>query len=346
MNDHIEKKLRSEKEIMSTWGDCDSPLVSIVCHTFEQERYIEDALASFLMQRTTFSFEIVIHDDASKDKTKEIIEGYRRQYPNIIFPILQTENQYSKNKKPSLFTFRAARGKYIALCEGDDYWIDTNKLARQVSVFKENPAVSLCFHPAKKYDVVNNSSSIMSKHFAHDTKVSLKEVILGRGHFMPTASLMFINEDIENLIESFKLAPVGDYFIQVYMSSLKGAYYINTPMSAYRKNSEGSWSANLHLEAESQIKHKILMIKPIAKFSEYLKIHNCNKYFEEVIAIYFVSATGLCHGVKNTLRLYIVLMLLVLQQNSLSRLSILLRVLRRLLLNKITRIKNVLSVEK
>ena len=93
MNDHIEKKLRSEKEIMSTWGDCDSPLVSIVCHTFEQERYIEDALASFLMQRTTFSFEIVIHDDASKDKTKEIIEGYRRQYPNIIFPILQTENQ-------------------------------------------------------------------------------------------------------------------------------------------------------------------------------------------------------------------------------------------------------------
>lgn len=334
MPDHSQMSLRSENEILFSWKAQDLPLVSIVCHTFQHGSYIKQTINSFLVQRTDFPIEIIIHDDASSDNTRSIIEDYQKKYPRIIFPILQTKNQYSQNKKPSFFTFKAARGKYIALCEGDDYWIDVNKLAKQVMVFKENNDVSLCFHPAEITDQITDTTGITCNHFSCDKKVPLQEVILGRGHFMPTASLMFVNKNIGALIESFKGAPVGDYFTQVYMSSLKGAYYINTPMSAYRKNTPTSWSANKHLDAKAQIKHKTSMIRPIAHLSAHLNMPAYNKYFEEVIAIYFVAATGLSQGGKNTINLYIQLIRLILNLDTLDKTSIFFRISRRLIRKK------------
>src|SRR6056297_2037532 len=110
------------------------PLVSICCITYNHEKYIADALDSFLMQKTNFPFEIIIHDDASTDATPKIIDRYAKQYPKIIKPIYQSENQFSKGRKPLRdFVLPLIRGKYMATCEGDDFWIDDKKLEKQIS---------------------------------------------------------------------------------------------------------------------------------------------------------------------------------------------------------------------
>jgi glycosyltransferase involved in cell wall biosynthesis len=116
------------------------PLVSICCITYNHEKYIQQCLEGFLIQKTTFLFEILIHDDASTDRTADIIREYETKYPDIIKPIYQTENQYSKGVIVSaVYNWPRAKGKYIALCEGDDYWIDSYKLQKQVDFMEANP---------------------------------------------------------------------------------------------------------------------------------------------------------------------------------------------------------------
>jgi glycosyltransferase involved in cell wall biosynthesis len=117
----------------------DTPLLSIACTTYNQESYITMAIEGFLSQKTNFTIEIIIHDDASTDKTAEIVKEYAARYPHLIIPILQVENQYSRGIKPwTSYIFPRAKGKYIAICEGDDYWTDPLKLQKQVDVLENN----------------------------------------------------------------------------------------------------------------------------------------------------------------------------------------------------------------
>lgn len=122
-------------------------IVSVLCLTYNQVLYVRDCLNGFVMQKTDFAFEVIVHDDASTDGTKEIIQEYADRYPNIIKPIFETDNQYSKVGfggikkivKPYL------KGKYIAFCEGDDYWIDSCKLQKQMHIFRENEQIDFVF---------------------------------------------------------------------------------------------------------------------------------------------------------------------------------------------------------
>src|SRR6056297_583375 len=123
------RNLRSEQQIMANWYDGPSnPIVSISCITYNHEPYIEDALEGFLLQETDFPFEILIHDDASTDHTADIIREYESTFPTLIKPIYQSENQYSQGNRPGIINIKRAKGEYIALCEGDDYWTDPFKL--------------------------------------------------------------------------------------------------------------------------------------------------------------------------------------------------------------------------
>ena len=127
----------TQEQIMQNWNG-EIPLVSISCITYNHEPYIVQALNGFLMQKTTFPFEVLIHDDASTDGTTEIIKGYAQKYPEIIKPLYEEENQWIKGRRGSAeFNFPRARGKYIAFCEGDDYWIDENKLQMQVDFLEK-----------------------------------------------------------------------------------------------------------------------------------------------------------------------------------------------------------------
>ena len=118
---------------------------------YNQEHYIRDCLEGIVKQQTSFKFEAIVHDDCSTDHTADIIREYAKKYPDIIKPIYEEENQYSMgvnsqmNTKMNAFT----HGKYIALCEGDDYWTDPTKLQRQVDFLEAHPDYSMCFHNAK-----------------------------------------------------------------------------------------------------------------------------------------------------------------------------------------------------
>ena len=125
-------------------------MVSINCIAYNQERYISDAIEGFLRQQTDFGYEILIHDDASTDRTAGIIEDYTRRYPDLIKPLYQTENQYSKGiKVGTAFNLPRAKGKYVAFCEGDDYWTDPEKLQKQVDYMESHPECSMCCHAVK-----------------------------------------------------------------------------------------------------------------------------------------------------------------------------------------------------
>ena len=148
----------SQDQIMQNWKreNLFLPLVSVRCITYNHELYISKALDGFLMQKTTFPFEIVIHDDASTDKTADIIREYTEKFPKIIKPIFETENQYSKHDGSLGRIMNAAcKGKYIAFCEGDDYWIDENKQQIQVDFLEKHLDYTMCFHDAKIIDNLN-----------------------------------------------------------------------------------------------------------------------------------------------------------------------------------------------
>lgn len=140
-----------------------SPLVSISCITYNHASFIRQCLDGFLMQKCNFEYEIVIHDDASTDGTTEIIKEYEKKFPNIIKPIYQKENQYSKGfTAPNpMFNYPRAKGKYIALCEGDDYWTDPLKLQKQVDFLEQNEDCSICW--TKYYKIKENNNNIIEE---------------------------------------------------------------------------------------------------------------------------------------------------------------------------------------
>lgn len=122
------------------------PLVSISCITYNHAPYIRECLEGFLMQKTNFPFEILIHDDASTDGTADIIREYQTEYPDLIKPILREKNLYSQGIRCiNRFNIERAHGKYIAFCEGDDFWTDPHKLQIQFDFMEEHPDYSMCF---------------------------------------------------------------------------------------------------------------------------------------------------------------------------------------------------------
>ena len=146
-------KTRTEDEIISGWQDWGTALVTVCCTTYNHEDYIREAIESFLIQETDFPFEIIIHDDASTDGTAKIIREYEEKYPRLIRTIIQNENQYSKAGLINLrFVFPKAIGKYLALCEGDDYWTDPGKLQKQVTFLEENSDYVITYSDFQPFD--------------------------------------------------------------------------------------------------------------------------------------------------------------------------------------------------
>lgn len=237
--------IRSEAEIISSWDFPSPPLVTILCITYNHERYIYQALEGFLKQVTRFPFEIIVHDDASTDQTTKIVEKFAKQYPTLIRPILQEKNLYSKGIKILPLAASYAKGKYIALCEGDDYWIDKDKLQLQASVIERRSHIDLVFHSCLFQSDTNTSLvGPYCSALSFNGLVGAGRVISGDGSFIPTASILIRREVFSTLPQWFyEVAPVSDYFIQVYGAKRGGAYYINKPMCVYRQAVPGSWSS-------------------------------------------------------------------------------------------------------
>ena len=214
--------------------------VSVCMITYNHEKYISQAIEGVLLQRTDFPIELIIGEDCSTDKTREICIAYQQKYPSII------KLQLSENNKGMMRNFfenlKAAKGKYIALCEGDDYWTVPFKLQKQVDFLELHEDVSMCFHDAEIIDVKRN---VLGNHrrYNKDQYASIKNLILGGGGFCPTASLMFRTQYITSDYPDFCLkCHIGDYALQLYLSTKGKVFYFDNVMSIYRYGVSDSWS--------------------------------------------------------------------------------------------------------
>jgi len=234
--------LRTQDEIISTWKGIYSPLVSICCITYNHENFIEDALRGFLIQETNFPFEIIIHDDASTDTTVNIIKKYQALYPKIIRTILQTENQYSKGNKPIMILWPQCRGEYIAICEGDDYWVDPTKLSKQVTYLNTHNDVILSSHDAMVIDEYGNKISDSKLPNKHKRDYSKQELLYDKAWLL-TLNWMVRNIKLPKLPEH-RMIKNGDSFLLSVLGQYGSSHHHNDiAPSVYRVHQNGIWSA-------------------------------------------------------------------------------------------------------
>ena len=217
-------------------------MVSVICTAFNHERSIAQAMDSFLMQEADFGVEILIHDDASPDRTAAIIREYQERYPERIRTVLQTENQHSKGIKVGNFLRDIARGKYLATCEGDDYWTDPQKLLKQVTYMEAHPQASVCVHSAVKIDAAREKPMGFMRADTQSRTFGTEEIIERGGELFPTNSIMYRRATGLERPEFYQRAPVGDYPAMVFFSLIGDVYDMDEVMSAYRVNVRGSWT--------------------------------------------------------------------------------------------------------
>jgi glycosyltransferase involved in cell wall biosynthesis len=266
--------------------------VSICCITYNHEEYIADAIDGFLKQKVNFPIEILIHDDASTDKTPQIIESYRKKYPEIIKPIYQSVNQYSQRVKPGpTFLWPRAAGNYIALCEGDDYWTHSDKLQKQVDYMDENINCSVCFHASEIITADKILTNKLVKPYKQSQNVCTEDFILGGGGFFPTASLILRKHLIEDLPDFYFKSSVGDYPLILILSSMGKAYYLDEIMSVYRYGIPGSWTGmnltNGNVEGKiKNCKSDIFILDEFNKYTNYIYNNTiCKAILERKISI-------------------------------------------------------------
>ena len=252
------------------WDDDAPPLLSIVNNTYNHEDFIAAAIEGFLMQKTTFKVEILIHDDASTDKTVEILREYEKKYPELILPIYQTINQYSQGINPSkTFQYPRVKGKYIALCEGDDYWTDPLKLQRQVDFLEANKEYVAVAENGIWKDLITNKERLFNENNEHD--VTIEEMIIKRR--FPTASVVFRKYAIKNYSNEVKYS--YDTMLWCYLAS-KGKFRYKTNVSSvYNRGMQGVVQSTEMLKWAGIVEK--WNIELIRVFSE--------KYFDRNIAI-------------------------------------------------------------
>lgn len=238
------KNRRIGVDLMKTDENSGKLMVSISCVTFNHEAYIARALDSYLMQKTDFDFEILVYDDASTDKTQEIIREYEKRYPGKIKPYYQTENQYSQGKYnvEGFYNYPRAAGKYIAMSDGDDYWTDERKLQMQVDYMESHPECAMCLHSARIETQEKSIQSLKIRPYRKSRLIPPQEVIDKASNY-PTASLLFRTEYAKDLQDYYYVSPVGDIPIQLHMAAKGTVYYMDREMSVYRQGVSVSWSA-------------------------------------------------------------------------------------------------------
>ena len=169
-------------------------VVSIVCLAYNHGKYIRQALEGFVSQETDFPFEVVIHDDASTDDTAGIIREFEQKYPEIIRPIYQTQNQFSLRASVKKdFMLPLIRGEFVAVCEGDDYWTDRQKLKKQVDMMRRHENCSMCVHKVAEVFEDGMPDGVTFPDFALEEGVlsSRRFFEIGREYSFHTSSYFF-----------------------------------------------------------------------------------------------------------------------------------------------------------
>lgn len=218
-----------------------NPIVSICCVTYNHAKFIRKALEGFLMQEPPTGvsadepwYEILIHDDASTDGTTEIVKEYATKYPDRIFPLYETENQYSRGADVDYFNFSRVRGKYVAYCEGDDYWIDPQKLQKQFDFMEAHPEMSICFHKANV--LTDNEFDSRLYENLEEREYSAAEIY--KDWLVPTCSIFFKSEYL-SYVKNNPAIVYGDIYLFLTLAEHGKIYNLNFSGAVYRRNSGG-----------------------------------------------------------------------------------------------------------
>ncbi len=239
-------------------------LVSIICTAYNQKSFIRKCLDGFVMQKTTFPFEVIIHDDASTDGTADIIKEYEQKYPDIIKPIYQKENQFSKGLNINYtYNYPRVKGKYIAFCEGDDYWIDENKLQIQVDFLESHPDFTGCFHKSVRRDETTGKDiSFMPTLLDLKGKTVFTINDTKHGYFIETPSVMYRLENYKDeLLNEYPLNIINGDSWHIYFFSFRGKFkYIDKLMSVKTINETGVWNSTIQSEDERNVKYAVKIL--------------------------------------------------------------------------------------
>lgn len=245
--------------------------VSVLCLAYNHQDYIRNALEGFVMQKTNFKFEVLIHDDASTDKTADIIREYESKYPDIIKPIYQTENQYSKGIKISkMYQYPRARGEYLAWCEGDDSWTDPLKLQKQIDFLDSHRDYSMCVHRICVNDIRTKTEAYIPV-INSDRDYNVDEVIRG-GAIFQLSSVVFRKELLLQKPECFEAKGFGDIQLYIYGAICGKIRALSDIMSVYNHGTAGSWTVNVARNTEKSILHskeKLRMLKAVNEYYNY-----------------------------------------------------------------------------
>lgn len=251
-------------------------MVSICCLAYNHSKYIRQCLDGFVNQKTNFKFEVLIHDDASTDGTQDIIKEYEEKYPDIIKPIYQTENQYSKGVKITrTYQFPRAKGKYIATCEGDDYWCDSNKLQMQFDFLEKHTDYSACVHNTK---ILNCKTG--EEHLKIDIKtdetIPTEQLLFNTINEFHTSAVMF-RKELAFVPDELVLSWSGDCSRAAYLALSGKVFRFGKVMSVYRFFAAGSYTEKTSAVSKSVIisrsKEMIPFYKNLDRLSDY-KYHN------------------------------------------------------------------------
>ena len=253
-------------------------MVTIRCITYNHEPYIRQCLEGFVMQKTNFRFEAIVHDDASTDGTAAIIREYAEKYPDIIKPIIETENQYAKGGFPLIGKIMQESfpyGKYLAECEGDDYWIDPLKLQKQVDFLENHPDYGLVYTVADLFE--EKSQSIMKSigSRVYDFEELLIDNVIPTVTVCLRSKLYFSYK--EDVMGNFSVMSLGDYPFWLYCALKSKIYFLNEKTAIYRKLVESA--------SHSQSKTKIL------------------KYYEDIRNIKLYYLNNFSSKVKNYMKI-------------------------------------------
>lgn len=263
-------------------------LVTVICVTYNHEKYIKQALDGFLMQKTEFAFEVIVHDDCSTDNTGKILKDYEDRFHNVKV-ITPQNNQFSLGSLGFIESlYSNAKGKYIAHCEGDDYWTDVNKLQRQVDVLESNRDVSLCFHKVK---VINEVSGKQSFYPQEDRQYEFQDLL--RHNYIQSNSAVFRNIGKINIPDH--ITPL-DWYLHILYSKGGRISYINKPMSVYRKNDRGVWWRTQKTEASFWVNNSKPHLHMIASVESLLSKKSDKKIIQETGGKLFSS---ICTALYN-----------------------------------------------
>lgn len=265
------------------------PLVSICSITYNHAPYIRECLDSFLMQKTDFPYEIIINDDCSTDGTTEIIKEYAEKYPDIIHPIFQDENQYQKGVRGMFqhFVIPRAKGKYIALCEGDDYWTDPLKLQKQVDFLESHPDYGMCYTKTKYFYQRLNK---FGKENWGGPFTELDQLLIFN-YCVPTASIVIRHSILSQYYESVKETTkweMGDYPMSLYASGISKIYFMDECLCVYRvlPNSASHFNnINKALQFESSV-------FDVKKY--YVKLFGKSSIYDDILNQYSLSCLRIC----------------------------------------------------